>query len=185
MQAAPRGDFVTVADYLATEEKSDVRHEYLGGLVYAMAGETTTHNQIAQNLLLSLRASLKDGRCRVYISDIRVNFDIRNDEYFCYPDVVVTCDKRDTHARFVRYPKLIIEVLSEGTERIDKREKFLACTNIESLEEYVLVSQTNPEVTLYRRSKKWQAERIAGERSSVTVESLKLKLPFSTVYEGV
>src|SRR5262249_26315317 len=73
---------------------------------------------------------IKDGPCRIYMSDIRVNFDLRNDEYYYYPDIVVTCDKRDTHKRFVHYPKLIIEVLSGSTERVDKREKLFAYTSI-------------------------------------------------------
>lgn len=125
MQTAEKADFVSAQEYLDAEATSQVRHEYLGGLVYAMAGETVTHNLISQNLLFHIRRGTKGGPCRVFIRDIRVNFHLNTDEYFYYPDIVVTCDKRDTHPRFVRHPKLIIEVLSESTERIDKREKFL------------------------------------------------------------
>ena len=185
MQAAVESDYVPVAGYLAAEETSDVRHEYLGGLVYAMAGETTVHNQISQNLLFNLRQHLKGGPCKIYISDIRVNFDLRNDEYYYYPDIVVTCDKRDTHKRFIRHPKLIIEVLSESTERVDKREKFFAYTTIESLEEYVLVAQTSREVTAFRRANGWRAEKIAGPEASLTLNSLQLALPLTAIYEGI
>jgi Uma2 family endonuclease len=122
MQAAHKNEFVSVADYLAAEEASPIRHEYLGGLVYAMAGETVVHNQISQNLLFQLRRKTKGGPGRTFISDVRVNFQLRTDEYYYYPDLVVTCDKRDTHSRWVQYPKLIIEVLSESSERVDMRE---------------------------------------------------------------
>ena len=110
---------------------------------------------------------------------------MRNDEYFYYPDIVVTCDKRDTHPRFVRRPKLILEVLSESTERVDKREKFFAYTSISSLEEYVLVSQAAKEVTVFGRSRGWKAEKVSGAKAKVPLASLKLTLPLSAIYEGV
>jgi Uma2 family endonuclease len=185
MRAAVKDDFVSVADYLEAEVTSDVRHEYLGGLVYAMAGETRDHNQIAQNLLIHLRQHLKGGPCRLYMSDIRVNFDLRNDEYYYYPDLVVTCDKHDTDKRFIRHPRLIIEVLSESTERVDKREKFFAYTSIASLEEYVLVAQAAQEVTVFRRANGWKAEKVSGAGLKLTLASLKCSLPLSAVYEGV
>ena len=185
MQAAAKSEFVSVADYLAAETASQTRHEYLGGLVYAMAGETRDHNRILGNLYLSFRQNLRGKRCNVYSSDIRVNLDLRNDEYYYYPDIVVTCDKRDTDKRFIRYPKLIIEVLSDSTERVDKREKFFAYTSIASLQEYVLVSQSAKEVTLFRRANGWKAETISGAKAKVLLKSLRLTLPLSAIYEGV
>jgi Uma2 family endonuclease len=185
MQAAVKSDFVSVADYLAAEAASDVRHEYLGGLVYAMAGETRDHNQISQNLLFNLRQHIRGGPCKLYMSDIRVNFDLRHDEYYYYPDIVVTCDKRDTDKRFIRHPKLIIEVLSESTERVDKREKFFAYTSIASLEEYALVAQDSKEVAVFRRANGWKAEKVAGAKARVVFHSLKLSLPLSAIYEGI
>ena len=185
VQAATQKDFVSVEDYLATEESSDVRHDYLGGIVYAMAGETRAHNQIIQNIGFAVRHRLQRGPCRLYLSDIRVNLDLRNDEYFYYPDIVVTCDKRDNHPRFVRYPRLIIEVVSESTERIDKREKFFAYTSIPSLEEYVLVAQAPRELTTFRRSNEWKPEKISGPKTKVVLQSLKVSIPLSVIYEGV
>ena len=185
MQAAVKSDFVSVADYLTAEEASQLRHEYLGGLVYAMAGETLTHNQISQNLLLNLHPKIKGGPCRLFISDVRVNFQLHTDEYYYYPDIVVTCDKRDTHPRFVQYPRLIIEVLSESTERVDKREKFFAYTNIASLEEYVLVAQSAREVTVFRRANGWRAETVSGAKAKVALASLKLTIPLAAIYEGI
>jgi len=174
-----------VAEYLAAEQASDTRHEYLGGFVYAMAGETRIHNQIVQNVAFTLRQHLANGPCQLYISDIRVNFDLRNDEYFYYPDVVVTCDKRDTDPRFVRHPKLIVEVLSTSTERIDRREKFFAYTNIASLEEYLLVAQEFRELTIFRSSNHWAPEKVSGAKAKILLQSIKLSLPVSAVYEGI
>ncbi|MBE0540771.1 MAG: Uma2 family endonuclease [Verrucomicrobia bacterium] len=185
MQAAEKADFVSATDYLAAEESSQIRHEYLGGLVYAMAGETLAHNLISQNLLLQIRRKTKGGPCRVFISDVRVNFHLRTDEYYYYPDIVVTCDKRDTHPRFVRYPKLIIEVISESTERVDRREKFFAYTSIESLQEYILVSQASREATVFRRARHWKAERITGAKAALRLDSLRAKVPLAAIYEGV
>ena len=186
MQAAEKQDYVGVNEYLVAEAASAVRHEYLGGLVYAMAGETRDHNQICQNLAFALRPRMKDGPCKMYLSDIRVNFLLRDDEYYHYPDLVVTCDKRDTDARFIRYPKLIIEVLSEkSTERVDKREKFFAYTNIGTLEEYVLVAQASREVTVFRRADNWKGETVTAAKESVALKSLRLKVPLADIYDGV
>lgn len=185
MEAAVQDDYVSVQDYLAAEEDSEVRHEYLGGLVYAMAGETRAHNTIALNLVTAIRQQLKGGPCKLYVIDIRLNLNLREDAYYYYPDIVVTCDHRDTDPRFVRYPKLIIEVMSPSTERIDKREKFFAYTTIESLEEYVLVAQSSREVTLYRRSSGWRAEKVTGLDATLSLASLPLALPLSAVYEGL
>jgi Uma2 family endonuclease len=185
MQAALREDFVSVEDYLAAEESSELRHEYLGGLVYAMAGETRDHNQIVQNIGFSLRQHLRGGRCKSYMSDIRVNFDIRDDAYYYYPDLVVTFDARDTHPKFVRHPKLLIEVLSPSTERIDRREKFFAYTTIESIEEYVLVGQDPREITVMRRAEDWRKEIISGADVVVALASIQITLPLAVIYEGV
>src|SRR6266508_990801 len=126
MEAVVQNDYVSVEDYLAAEEKSDIRHEYLGGFVYAMAGETRAHNTITGNLYVAIHQHLRGGPCKLYVNDIRVNFLLQQDEYYYYPDLVVTCDPRDTHPRFIRRPKLLIEISSESTERIDRREKFFA-----------------------------------------------------------
>jgi len=185
MQTAAKSEFISVADYLSAEAASNVRHEYLGGLIYAMAGETKDHNQIVGNLYFALRQHLKGRPCQLYMSDIRVNFDLRGDEYYYYPDLVVTCDKRDSDKRFVKHPKLIIEVLSESTERVDKREKFFAYTSIKSLEEYVLVSQETREITVFRRADGWKSLSYSGAKAKLVLKSLKTTLPLSAVYEEV
>jgi len=169
MQTAVNSDFISVKDYLAAEEVSDVRHEYLGGLVCAVEHETRDHNQIIGNLLCAIHPTLKKVSGRLYAINVALNFKHLDHEYFYYPDVVVTCDKRDTHPRFIRHPKLLIEVLSESTERVDKREKFFAHTSIASLEEYVRISQSAKEVTLFRRANTIPTCRQLWRRSSCAV----------------
>lgn len=184
-EAALQHDFVSVEDYLAAEETSDIRHEYLGGLVYAMSGTTRAHNTILGNLFTVVGSHLKRSGCSVYFSDIRVNFRIRDDEYFYYPDLVVTCDPRDTHPRFVRHPKLIIEVLSESTRRIDQREKLFAYSTIPSLEEYLLVEQGEPAVRIHRRRRDWSREELVGATEVLHLDSLELNVPLSAIYDGI
>ena len=185
MQAAEKMDYVSVSEYLVAEAARAVRHEYLGGLVYAMAGETRDHNQIVGNLLCAIRRQVNGTADQVYMIDIRVNLQFLNGECFYYPDLVVTCDKRETDARFIRYPKLIVEVLSECTERVDKREKFFAYTNIETLDEYVLVAQASHEVTVFRRANNWKGETVTDASGCVVLKSLRLKVPLAEIYEGV
>ncbi|PWU20769.1 MAG: hypothetical protein C5B50_03190 [Verrucomicrobia bacterium] len=184
MQAAERTEYMPVSDYLAAEEASEVRHEYLGGMIYAMAGETRAHNTICLNLAAAIRDRLKNP-CKLYMSGVRVNLQIRGDEYFYYPDIVVTCDPRDTHPRIVQFPKLIIEVLSESTERIDRREKFLAYTTLDSLDEYVLTAQDTPEAIIFRRVSNWAQEKTIGGTGRLGLKSLGLELSVGELYEGV
>ena len=150
-----------------------------------MAGETRDHNRIVGNLYRRPSDHLRSGPCQLYISDIRVNFDLKRDEYYYYPDLVVTCDKRDDHPRFIRFPKLIIEVLSPSTERVDKREKFFAYTTVESLEEYVLVAQDSREVIIARRANEWRKEIVSGPDAAVTLAALGCTVPLSVIYDGV
>ena len=184
MHAAAKSPQILVADYLAAEEANEVRHEYLGGSVYAMAGETRAHNTIALILATAIRQRLKSP-CKLYMGAVRVNFQLRGDEYYYYPDIVVTCNPSDNDPRFVRSPRLIIEVLSESTERVDRREKFFAYTTIDSLEEYILIAQDLPEATRFRRENGWRLEKTAGVNASLAFRSLQLDLPLAGAYEGI
>ncbi|MBI2928640.1 MAG: Uma2 family endonuclease [Verrucomicrobia bacterium] len=185
MQAAEELEFISVEDYLAGERWSDVRHEYLGGTVYAMAGTSKEHNTVSLNLATELRAHLRGSRCRVFMVDLKVRLKVAGADIFYYPDLAVACDPRDTDRYFIRYPKLLVEVLSPETERIDRREKFLSYTQIETLEEYVLVAQDRLEVTVFRRANNWEPEILRQPEEQLRLTSLDFSLPLSTVYEGV
>ena len=185
MQALQQADWISVDDYLAGEPLGEVRHEYIGGTVYAMAGASEDHNVIALNLATALRAHLRGKRCRAFINDMKVRLQVADDDLFYYPDVMVACDPRDTHRFFKQFPRVIIEVLSPDTERTDRREKFLSYTRLETLEEYVLVAQARREVTVFRRSADWRPEVLGRPEDVLRLPSLEFELPLGLVYEDV
>lgn len=185
MQAWKKSAPLSVEDYLTGEELSEVRHEFIGGAVHAMAGASEEHNVIAVNLVAALHAHLRGKPCRAYIVDLKVRLQIARTDVFYYPDVMVVCDPRDTERYFKRHPKVLIEVLSPETERTDRREKFISYLQIETLEEYVLVAQDTMEVTIFRRAQEWQPEILRQPEDCLRLPCLDFSLPLSSVYEGV
>ena len=185
MQAALKRNVISVEDYLAGEEASRIKHEYVDGAVFAMAGATPEHNEIAINITSAIKTHLRGKPCRVFISDVKLRIEIEGEETFYYPDVMVGCDSRDKHHLYLRYPKLLVEVASESTERLDRREKRLAYQTVATLEEYLIVSQERPEGTIYRKSNQWQPEDFKGLSETLDLHSIALRLPLPVIYEGV
>jgi len=185
MEAVRQLDWISAENYLEGEQASEVRHEYIGGVVYAMAGASDEHNTLSLTLAAELRTHLRGKNCRVFMVDAKVRLEIVREDIFYYPDVMVACDPRDTDRFFKRFPKVLIEVLSDTTERTDRREKFLSYIQIETLEEYVLVAQDKMEVTLYRRAAGWQPEILRQPGQTLRLPSLDFSLPLTAVYEGV
>lgn len=176
--------YLSVADYLAGERDADVRHEYVDGQVYAMAGASDRHNRIALNIASRLNEHLADGECEAFMSDMKVKVD---PVLYYYPDVVVTCDPPGGD-RYVRTePRLIVEVTSPTTERIDRTEKLHAYRRVESLQEYVLVSQETPFIELHRRGADgaWAREVCINPEEQLTLASVGLTLALSDVYRNV
>jgi Uma2 family endonuclease len=185
MKAALKSDFLSVEDYLAGEEASELKHEYIGGVVYAMAGVTKRHNLIAQNICQAFRQRLKGGPCSIFISDVKVQLKLQQQDVFYYPDVMVGCDLRDTGPLSLRFPKLLVEVSSESTERVDRHEKLAAYQTIETLNEYVIIAQDRAEVTVFRRAGNWFPEVLTELGSTLNLTALDLALPLSAIYEGI
>jgi Uma2 family endonuclease len=164
MMAAKR---MTYAEYLAFEEASVEKHEFLDGEVFAMAGGTLEHSALAMAFGAALVKALGDRPCRVFSSDLRVR--IRATGLTTYPDVSVACgkaevDAEDPHA--LVNPVLVVEVLSDATEAYDRGEKAAHYRHIESLKEYVLVSQHHPRVEVYRRNEAGRWELYEYERGA-------------------
>src|SRR5437762_13416432 len=132
MQAAFKHDLVSVEDYLAGEQASELQHEYVGGAVYAMAGASREHNEIIGNLYSSLRTALHGTPCRAFLLDLKVRLSLQEQHVFYYPDLTVGCDPRDPERLYLRYPRILVEVSSESTERLDRHEKWLAYQTIET-----------------------------------------------------
>lgn len=175
---------ISVADYLAGEESAEVRHEYLAGEIYAMTGASARHNLICTNLLAALHAHLRGGPCQVFMVDLKVHLRVNSDDYFYYPDLMVACRSDDSASHYREHPRVIVEVLSESTERIDRREKFFAYQQIAALEEYVLVAQDHPEITHYRRAAGW-ASTVLGVDDTLALDSLDFRLAVAEIYAGV
>ncbi|MGR9109076.1 MAG: Uma2 family endonuclease, partial [Gammaproteobacteria bacterium] len=174
---------VSIQNYLAAEQRSEQRHEYISGELFAMVGASRAHNTIAGNLFALLHTHLGSVPCRAFMSDMKVRID--KTEAFYYPDIVVSCEPRDDRALFLSSPLLIVEVLSPATENIDRREKRLAYQHLESLQEYVLVAQELRRIEVYRRNDSTAFElEIYGDEETARLRSLDLDLPLDRIYEG-
>src|SRR5260221_13456170 len=126
---------LSVEEYLRGQPTSEVRHEYVAGAVYGMAGASEEHNDIAGNIYAALRAHLRGKPCKVFMVDMKLRLNLGEGEVFYYPDLLVTCDPQDKDRHFKRFPKVVIEVLSPETERTDRRGKILAFTKYETIAE--------------------------------------------------
>jgi len=179
-----QADLLSVEDYLEGEQQNELRHEYIGGVAYAMAGGSVAHNLISLAWASALRQHMRGGSCRVFMADVKTHLSILQVDVFYYPDILVTCDSRDTDCYSMRYPKVVIEVFSEATERTDRREKFLSYIQIETLEEYVLAAQDKMEVTIFRRAGQWEPEVLRRPDQEARLASLNFSLPLRDIYEG-
>lgn len=182
---AQRQTHLSVEDYLRLEADGEVRHEYIGGDIFAMVGASVQHNRIAGNVFNALSNHLRSGPCEVYISDFKVRLQVNRDEIFYYPDVMVACGREGTDKYYLSDPMLIVEVLSPSTQSIDQREKAFNYRQIPALEEYVLVSQERCEVTIQRRSERWEGLVVTSPEGTVELRSVDLSLPLSEIYRGV
>lgn len=171
-------------EYLHGELSSEVRHEYVDGEVYAMAGAGEAHNLISLNIASKLREFVRGGPCRVFISDMKLH--VRTWKAYYYPDIMVTCDSADSQSHFKELPSLVVEVLSPSTESTDRREKMLACRTLSSLREYLLVASEKRQVELYRRDERaeWQLAAVSQEEP-LMLESVGRSLTLDEIYEDV
>ncbi|MCA2862408.1 MAG: Uma2 family endonuclease [Microcystis sp. M049S1] len=175
---------LTPEEYLQFEEKSPIKHEYIEGQVYAMAGTTDIHNIIGLNFTFIIRNHLRGSDCRVYFADVKVRLEKRN--HFYYPDILVTCDDRDREtATYKSFPKLNIEVLSDSTEAFDRGDKFNDYQTLESLQEYVLVNSKHQRVETFRRGEQGLWILQTYQEESFSLQSINLTASFQDLYEDV
>jgi Uma2 family endonuclease len=153
MAAPARKLTYTREEYLARENASETKHEYVNGEIYAMAGRTIEHGALAANIQAELRAHLRDRGCRVLNSDVRIHVEATGT--VTYPDASVACPpiQVDPTDRFaILNPVLIVEILSKSTEEYDRNDKRAHYRRIPSLRDYILVSQNEQRIEHYRRS---------------------------------
>lgn len=176
----------TVEEYLALEESSPDQHEYVAGHIYAMSEPLQPHKLISGNVFAPLHAHLRGTPCRPYMHNTRVHIQARGDDYFYYPDILVACGQaRDEKGRFIDEHRLVMEVMSRSTERVDRREKAFTYRELSSIQEIVLISQKSTLVTVYRRAEDWAPVILASLEEALELKSIGLALPLRQIYEGL
>jgi Uma2 family endonuclease len=175
---------MTYTEYLAAEAVADVRHEYLNGDVRAMAGGTIEHGGLAMAVAREIGLALRDRPCRAFSSDVRVR--VPGTGLATYPDLSVVCGQLQTAPdddNAITNPVLLVEVLSDSTEAYDRGAKWAHYRRIASLREYVLVSQAEPLIEVYRRTEGGRFE-LLDARAGETIElaSIGANLDVDAVY---
>ncbi|MBX3297780.1 MAG: Uma2 family endonuclease [Acidobacteria bacterium] len=187
MSAVPKKR-LTAEEYLEFERGSEIKHEFYNGRIYAMAGAKRRHNLIALNIGSEIRTHLKGRNCEAYPSDMRIY--IPRFGLYTYPDVSVVCGKpefQDAVLDTLLNPVLLIEILSDSTESYDRGKKFQHYRSIESLQEYVLVSQNEARIEKYIRQGDgfWVLSEAVGVDSSIMFESIDCPISLAEVYDKI
>jgi Uma2 family endonuclease len=182
-QTTSISDRIAIGAYLAGENDGALRHEFVDGRIFAMAGASERHNTVKLNMAGTLNASIAEP-CRVFDGDMKLRVDQGDDVRFYYPDVFVSCaiDNEDDYVR--RDAVLIVEVVSPSTERTDRYEKFSAYASLPMLSEYVLVEQAIPSVEMHRRRTGWKVEQF-GPGASITFESIGQTMTMDQIYRRI
>jgi len=190
MSANPRDDsmIMTEAEYLALEQNSEVRHEYIQGEIVAMAGASQNHVDITVTLSFLIYSHLRDKGCRLYNGDMRVKIEKANIQ--TYPDLSVVCGDiqlTEDSPPAILNPSLIIEVLSPSTESYDRGKKFSFYRQLATLQEYVLVSQDDAHIERFVRKSedRWELSEAQGFDASITLSTIDCPLFLADVYENV
>lgn len=171
---------ISEEEYLAGELISEIKHEYIDGYVYAMAGASKNHDKITINLVRHVANHLANTPCIVYSSDMKV----KTAGNFFYPDLTVVCDDISDNEYFTESPLIIIEVLSKATRKIDRSLKKLAYQNLPSLKEYVIIEQDLVDIEICRRDNHWQSEHyFLGDE--VYFAAIELRLAVEEIYARV
>jgi Uma2 family endonuclease len=187
MTALKQPALLGIADYLAGEETSDVKHEYLGGTVHAMAGANNRHNIIAVNSLAIMHGMLRGKSCQAFNSDTKIRIEFPDHTRFYYPDAMVVCHPNPEQDHYQNQPVVIIEVLSDSARRTDMGEKRDAYLTIQSLKVLLLVEPDTAMVTVYRRKPEggFATEHHAGLESTIPLPEIDASLPLAELYDRV
>ncbi|MBI5497730.1 MAG: Uma2 family endonuclease [Deltaproteobacteria bacterium] len=178
----------TLEEFLALEETSPERHEFVDGTIYAMTGGTVAHADLCGNVFTALKTRLRGKPCRPYNVDLRLFIPELN--IATYPDVAVYCGPLQLHGKrndTAVNPTLIVEVLSPSTRTYDRGEKFDAYQRIPTLKQYVLVHQERAIVETFTRVAPavWEPAMVRGLHATVALASIDVELPLQDLFEGV
>ncbi len=181
-RVSPVKTVATFEDYVRFETTSDVRHEFVDGNLFVKAGGLKRHNFVAGMLYAKLLPISVARGCYTYFADVITRMPSGTGYY---PDVLVTCDSSMDTNRVVYRPNILIEVLSQSTEAIDRGEKWEQYQTIPSLEQYVLLSQNEAIAEIFSRNDdKWLYERLTGD-ATLRFSSLELEIVLSDLYKNL
>lgn len=176
----------TYEEYLQLEKDTDIRHEFWNGEVFAMAGGTRNHNKIGSNINNALGNHFNPKGCETFFNDVKLELGKQN--YYVYPDVILTCDRDDNDVYLVKRPSLIVEVLSKSTESYDRSVKLAQYRKIKSLRYYLLVSQVKPLVEVYGRANEesvFTYEVYESLEEIIKLPALEFEMPMREVYNYI
>jgi Uma2 family endonuclease len=185
MSTELRSDYyISPEDYLVAERASGQKHEYLAGVIYAMAGGSAAHNRIAANIVRELGNQLQGRPCEAFGSDMQVRIQKDAAEFYYYPDATIDCAGVNDRTQCAGEPRIIFEVLSPDTERVDRAEKLRNYQRLTSLDAYVLVDQFHIAVTVYRRTGDgWVCELLTEATDALNLPTVACRLSLASVYE--
>ena len=176
---------MTVEQFLAFAAGKPTRYEYIAGVVYAQSGESFRHNRIVTNLVTVLSSRLRGGPCEVFHSGVFLQMKVNDEPALYCPDVMVLCGPRDPDGRVGSNARLVVEVLSPSTQRIDRGEKIAAYQQISELQEYILIAQSVPRIAVHRRVNAWRPAIVDDMEHVIELQSIELSLALKTVYDGL
>ncbi len=177
--------FYTYAEYLEFEEGQEIRHEYFKGEVFAMAGTTASHNLCVYNITTLMRNHFRPQGCMTFSENVKL--EVIANEFYTYPDVMVTCSERDKENETLKKdPVLIVEVLSKGTEKYDMDIKLAYYQKIPSLQAYIMVSRKDYLLHVFERhATGWSFRVVLGKEQHLQFKFTNLTIPVATIYEDV
>jgi Uma2 family endonuclease len=182
MSALKLLETISVEEYLEGEKDASIKHEYVDGRVFALAGASDTHNRVAGNIFAQLWDAAAQKGCRIYMSDIKVR---ALGSRFYYPDVMVVCDETDGDPYIKEKPCLIVEILSRSTASTDRREKVDTYLSLPTLDAYVLVDSQMKQVEAFARTPEgWREDHWKGD-GTVPFACLDTTLSFDAIYRGL
>lgn len=178
---------ITPEEYIVKERKAEFKSEYRNGQIVAMPGASHQHNLLSGNIFGHIFIQFLDRTCQIYANDMRVK--VSNSGLYTYPDVVVVCDEpqfEDNHVDTLLNPTVIVEVLSPSTEEYDRHDKFMSYQTLESLQEYILVSQNSVHVEQYvRQNGNWILREFRSLDDMLQLASIECQLAVRAIYAKV
>lgn len=180
-------EIISVEDYLSGELIAETKHEYLGGVVHALAGGKVGHNRATVNILRSFGSSLDGKPCEPFNSDMKVRIELPEQTRFYYPDVMVVCDSLDDDESYQDKPVVVVEIPSDSTRRVDMGEKREAYRAISTLRVMLIVDPSRPHVTVDRRCPNggFDTEFYTALDQVISLPEISAELNMAHVYAGL